>query len=115
MDVLEALSAADTGQRVHYIDNFTISIPWTVSNCVPESNSLIAQGQHGIGNLTLAYFNLITDPITSCSSADVSTFNVGTQSYYGKLFIRGELQRQTVSLVPVNHLPDRESTSPTVF
>ena len=82
-------SGADTGGEDHLIDRFKIAIPGTVSNSVNQSNSLTVQGQHGIGNLTLAYFNLTTDPITSCSSADVSTFSAGTQSYYGNFFIRG--------------------------
>ena len=87
MDVLD--SPADVGGiDVHLIDNFTIAIPETVSNCVDESGSLTVQGQLGIGILTLAYFNLTTDPITSCSSADVSTFSTSTQSDYGKFFIR---------------------------
>ena len=85
MDVLDT-PGDEEGIHVHLIDNFTITIPGTVSNCVDESNSLTVQGQHGIGNLTLAYFNLTTDPIISCSSADVSTFSAGTQSYYGKFF-----------------------------
>ena len=72
-----------------HFDRFNITIPGTVSNCVDESNSLTVQGQHGIGNLTLAYFNLTTDPITSCSSADVPTLSAGTQSYYGMFFFFG--------------------------
>ena len=72
--------ADEGGGNAHLIDNFKIAIPGTVSNCVDESNSLTVQGQHGIGNLTLAYFNLTTDPITSCSSADVSTFSTCTSS-----------------------------------
>ena len=81
MDVWD--SAADTGGDEHFIDNFTITIPSKVSIYVDESNLLTVQGQLGIGNLTLAYFNLTTDPITSCSSADVSTFSAGTKSDYG--------------------------------
>ena len=72
MDVWD--SGAGKGGDVHLIDRFNITIPGEVSNCVDESNSLTVQGLHGIGNLTLAYFNLTTDPITSCSSADVSAF-----------------------------------------
>ena len=87
MDVLD--SPADVGGiDVHLIDNFTIAIPGKVSNCVDESDSLTVQGLHGIGNLTLAYFNITTDPITSCSSADVSTFSTSSQSDCGKFFIR---------------------------
>ena len=68
---VDVWDAADEGSNTdHLIDRFTIAIPLTVSNSVDESNSLTIQGQHGIGNLTLAYFNLTTDPITSCSSAD---------------------------------------------
>ena len=73
-----------SGGDDHLMDKFTIAIPGTVSNCVDESNSLTVQGQHGIGNLTLAYFNLTTDPITSCSSADVSTFSTSSQGDYDK-------------------------------
>ena len=68
--------ADEGGKDSHLIDNFTIATP--VSNCVDESNSLTVQGHNGIGNLTLAYFNLTTDPITSCSSADVSTFSTSS-------------------------------------
>ena len=93
---MDVWDGAGKGGDIHLIDNFTITIPWTVSNGVDESNLLTVEGQLGIGILTLAYFNLTTDPITSCSSADVSTFSAGTQSYYGKIFIKGELQRQTV-------------------
>ena len=71
VDVLES-GLGETGIDF-FIDNFTIAIPGAVSNCVDKSNSLTVQGLHGIGNLTLVYFNLTTDPITSCSSADVST------------------------------------------
>ena len=72
-------SAADSGGNDHLIDNFTIAIPGTVSNCIDQLqfNSLTVQGLHGIGNLTLAYFYLTmaTDPITSCSSANVPMFS----------------------------------------
>ena len=71
---MEVWDSADEGGDVHLIDNFTVTIPVTLSNCVDQSNSLTVQGQHGIGNLTLAYFNLTTDPITSHSSAEVSAF-----------------------------------------
>ena len=107
MDVREE---ADIGGDVHFIDRFKIAIPGTVPNCVDESNSLAVQGQHGIGILTLAYFNLTTDPITSCSSADVFTFSAGTQSYSGKFFIyRGNSNATTIciSLVPVDRLSGR--------
>ena len=73
MDVWD--SAEASGGDDHLIDNFTIAIPGKLSNCVDESNSLTVQGQLGIGNLTLACFYLTSDPITSCSSADVSTFS----------------------------------------
>ena len=54
-------SPADEGaNQVHLIDRFAIVIPGTVSNCVDQSNSLTVQGLHGIGNLTLAYFNVTT-------------------------------------------------------
>ena len=76
MDVLES-SLGETGID-HFIDNFTIAIPGTVSNCVDESNSLTVQGLHRVGNLTLAYLNLTTDPITLCSSADVSTVSTSS-------------------------------------
>ena len=68
--------ADESGMDIHLIDNFTIAIPGTVSNCIDWSNSLTVQGQLGIGKLTLAYFNLTTDPITSCSSADVPTSKI---------------------------------------
>ena len=74
----------EEGGHIFLLDKFTITIPGTVSNSVDEPNSLIVQGQHGIGNLTLAYFNLSTDPIASCSSADVNTFSTRSQSDYGK-------------------------------
>ena len=74
MDVWD--TAADTGGDDHFIDNFTITIPGTVSNGVDQTNSLTVQGQHGIGKLTLAYFNITADPITSCSSTDVFTFTI---------------------------------------
>ena len=74
MDVLES-SLGEPGPD-HFTDNFTIAIPGTVSNCVDEYNSLTVQGQHGVGNLTIAYFNLTTDPISSCSSADVATSKI---------------------------------------
>ena len=79
-------SGADSGGDDHLIDNFTIAIPGKLSNCVDESNSLTVQGQHGIGNLTLAYFNLTTDPITSCSSADVSTFSTKSPNATSKIY-----------------------------
>ena len=71
-------SPADEGDiNVHLIDNFTIAIPGTVSYCDDQPNSLTVQGQHGIGNLTVAYFNLTTDRIASCISADdVSTSKI---------------------------------------
>ena len=84
MDVWDGI--ADENEAVHLIEQFTITIPVTVSNGVDESNSLTVQGQHGIGNLTLAYFYLTTDPITSCSSADVPTFSSSSRSNYGNLF-----------------------------
>ena len=68
--------ADEGGGDIHFIDRFTITIPKTVTSCVDESDSLTVQGQHGIGNLTLAYFNLTTHPITSCTSADVPTSKI---------------------------------------
>ena len=82
---MDVWDRADKGGDIHLIDQFTIAIPGTVSNCVDESNSLTVQGQHGIGNLTLAYFNLTTDPITSCSSADVSTFSTSSPTPTSKI------------------------------
>ena len=76
--------ADEDGINIHLIDKFTIAIPQAVSNCVDESNSLTVHGQLGIGNLTLAFFNLTTNPITSCSSADVPTFSTSSQSDNGK-------------------------------
>ena len=73
MDVWD--SPADEGGDVHFIDRFTIAIPRTVSKSADEANSLTVQGQLGIGRLTLAYFNLTTDPITSCKSGGVSTLS----------------------------------------
>ena len=73
-------SALDESGTDRLMDRFTTAIPATVSSYFNKSNSLTVQGQHGIGNLTLAYFNLTTDPITSCSSADVSTFSTCTSS-----------------------------------
>ena len=68
---VDVWDADDGSISVHLIDNFTIAIPGTVSNCVNQSNSLIVQGHNGIGVLTLTYFNLTNDPITSCSSANL--------------------------------------------
>ena len=76
-------SGENEGGDVHLIDKFTITIPETVSNCLDQSNTLTVQGKHGIGILTLSYFNLSTDPITSCSSPDVSQFSTSSQSDYG--------------------------------
>ena len=80
-------SAADAGSGDHLIDHFKITIPGEVSYCVDKSNSLTVEGQHGIGRVTLAYFNLTTDSITSCSSADVSTFGTSSQSDEGNIFL----------------------------
>ena len=77
---------ADEGGDFHLIDKFKIPISGTVSNCVDESNSLTVQGHHRIGNLTLAYFNLTTDPITSCKSGDVSTFNTNSPITDSKIY-----------------------------
>ena len=68
--------ADEGGNDFHLIDQFTIAIPETVSSCDDQSNSLTVHGQNGVGNLTLAYFNLTTDTITSCSSADVPTSKI---------------------------------------
>ena len=73
-------SAGFSGGDDHLIDNFTITTPGEVSNFVDQSHSLTVQGQHGIGNLTLAFFNISTDPVTLCNSADVSTFSTSSQS-----------------------------------
>ena len=79
-------SVAKEGEDVHLIDQFKITIPGTESNCVDESNSLTVQGLHGIGMLTLAYFNLTTDPTTSCSSANVSTFSTSSPITDSKVY-----------------------------
>ena len=85
MDALD--SVANEGEHVHLIDQFKITIPGTESNyCVDEPNSLTVQGLHGIGMLTLAYFNLTTDPITSCNSADVSTFSTSSPITDSKVY-----------------------------
>ena len=79
VDVLD--DPADEGSKiVSLIDQFTIAIPETVASCDNQSNSLTVQGQHGLGNLTLAYFNLTTDPMASCSSAD--DINVSTSKVH---------------------------------
>ena len=75
MNVLES-SLGETGID-YLIDNFTLAIPGTLPNCVDQSNSLTIQGQHGIGNLTVAIFNFTTDPITSWSSTNASAFSPG--------------------------------------
>ena len=67
--------ADERGAAVHLIDRFKVEIPEKVSNCVDHFNLLTVQGQHGIGILTLSYSTLTTDPNTSCSSADTSTFS----------------------------------------
>ena len=74
VDVLDAYAPEDEGgEDVHLIDRFAIEIPETVSSWFDESNSFTAQGQHGIGILTLAYFNL-----TICSSLAASTFSASS-------------------------------------
>ena len=85
MDVWD--SAADELGFDRLIDKFTIATPETLSICVDPSNSLTVQGQHGVGNLTLAYFYLTTDPITSCSSADVSTISSSSPIPTSKIHI----------------------------
>ena len=67
--------ADERAEAVHLIDRFEVEIPEKVSNCVDQFNLLTVQGQHGIGILTLAYSTLTTDPNTSHSSADASTFS----------------------------------------
>ena len=83
---MDVWDGADEGGHIHLIDRFKIPIPGTVSNCVDESNSLTVQGHHGIGNLTLAYFNLNTDPITSCKSGDASTFSTNSPIIDSKIY-----------------------------
>ena len=81
-------SPADEGVTdFHLIDSFTIAVSETVSNCVDESNSLTVQGELGIVNLTLVFFNLTSDPITSCSSADVSTFSTSSPTPTSKIHV----------------------------
>ena len=82
MDVWD--SGEDQGGVDLLIDRFTIIIPVTVSNGADESNSLTVQGQHGTGDLTLAYFNMTIDPIASSSSANVNIFSTSSQGDYGK-------------------------------
>ena len=74
---------ADKGcNDVHLIDQFTIAIPETLSSCDDQSKSLTVHGLHGVGNLTLTYFNLSTAPITSCSSEDVPTSKIHVITKY---------------------------------
>ena len=61
----------DEGGIDDEIDQFTITIPGNVST-MNQSYSLTIQGLNEVGNLTLSYFNITTDPITSSSSAEVS-------------------------------------------
>ena len=66
------------------IDHFAITIPRTLSDFANHSKSLTVQGQHGIGRLALAYFNLTTDSITSCSS-EVSTLSTSSPNPTSKI------------------------------
>ena len=51
------------------MDQFIISLPASAPD-LNQCHILNVPGQYGIGTLTVAYFNLTTDPVTSCSSVD---------------------------------------------
>ena len=77
MDVWD-FDDADEDER---IDNFILplSSPLNIFN---KSNSLTHQGQQGIGNLTLSYGNLTTDP-TPYDSMDSPLPSTSTLTYQG--------------------------------
>ena len=63
------------------IDNITIPLSSPLDK-FNVSNSLTAQGHHRVGNLTLSYGNLTTDP-TSSNSAVQSNFSTHSHSFQG--------------------------------
>ena len=74
---------ADVNGLPDSIDNFTIAIPRSVTNC-NQSNSLTFNGTRGIGKLTLGFFNLITNPM-GCKMEDDITVTLNSQATGGNL------------------------------
>ena len=66
------------------IDQFAIEIPDTVSN-INQLHSNIAQGRNGIGILTFSYFNISSDPVTSCSLVGPSVVSTPSQTLCSSL------------------------------
>ena len=67
----------------HKIDNFTFTILESVCG-FNYSNSLTVQGENGIGNLSVIYYNITTDT-ASCNSDTASTSSTYFGSQNGKL------------------------------
>ena len=82
----------DGGQHDDKIDNFTFPLSNPL-NKFKSSNSLTVQGHHKVGNLTLSYGNMTTDP-TPCNSMECPTPDTSTptdQSKYTHVACRGKL------------------------
>ena len=67
------------------IDNFTFPLSSPL-NKFNQFDSLTIQGHHRVGNLTLSYGNLTTDP-TPCSSMD-SPMSSTSQHIQGNVYIQ---------------------------
>ena len=63
------------------IDNFTIPISNTTFTC-NQSKLVNVKGNTDIGNLTVIYYNLTTEP-TSCGSVEIQTLNTSSQMQGG--------------------------------
>ena len=63
------------------IDNFTFPLSSPL-NRLNLSDSITVQGHYKVGNITLSYGNLTTDP-TPCTSMDSPMSSTSTQTHQG--------------------------------
>ena len=71
--MIEAWNSDDNdGYDDDKIDNFTASFPSTAVVEFGQSNQLMVQGETGLGNFTLTYYNLTTVATLSNSRDDLT-------------------------------------------
>ena len=67
------------------IDNFTVAMLSSAFDS-NQSNPLTIEGMTGIGSLTLAFYNLTTNP-TSCNAEDNPTLSTKSSAVTGGIFV----------------------------
>ena len=75
------VGGTDDDKEPDFIDNFTFPLSNPL-NKFQSSNSITLQGNQNIGNLTLSYGNMTTDP-TPCNSMEYPASNTCTPTHYG--------------------------------